>query len=237
MSLAEEQRRQIEQLMGREQIRHFHQKDPDLLSPKVCKPFLINICPHDLLSNTKLNIGKCPNLHLTKHKIEYESKLKKNDTKFIKQIDLEILKSLKKFINEIDHTIYIAEKRLEHTPEEKAKIANFTKELDDLDIEIGLMLQELEYLFKKDQINKLLQYSIELNSKLLDRNIKQEQIRKLIENIGQSSQQKLQVCDVCGAYLSRLDNDRRLADHFVGKIHLGYVQLRQAYNELKSKYK
>jgi hypothetical protein len=35
---------------------------------------------------------------------------------------------------------------------------------------------------------------------------------------------KLQVCDVCGAYLSRLDNDRRLADHFYGKMHLGYAK-------------
>ena len=32
------------------------------------------------------------------------------------------------------------------------------------------------------------------------------------------AQSKLQVCDVCGAYLSRLDNDRRLADHFAGKV-------------------
>jgi len=30
--------------------------------------------------------------------------------------------------------------------------------------------------------------------------------------------QKLRVCDVCGAYLSVLDSDRRLADHFGGKV-------------------
>ena len=41
---------------------------------------------------------------------------------------------------------------------------------------------------------------------------------------------KLQVCDVCGAYLSRLDNDRRLADHFFGKMHLGYAQMRKTYD-------
>ncbi len=38
------------------------------------------------------------------------------------------------------------------------------------------------------------------------------------------------MCDVCGAYLSRLDNDRRLADHFYGKMHLGYAQMRKTYD-------
>ena len=36
-------------------------------------------------------------------------------------------------------------------------------------------------------------------------------------------QQKLRVCEVCSAYLGIHDNDRRLADHFGGKLHLGTV--------------
>ena len=70
--------------------------------------------------------------------------------------------------------------------------------------------------------------------------------------------QKLQVCDVCGAYLnrldndrtasgvltglcgaylSRLDNDRRLADHFYGKMHLGYAQMHKSYESLQKELK
>lgn len=30
--------------------------------------------------------------------------------------------------------------------------------------------------------------------------------------------QKLRVCEVCGAFLSISDNDRRLADHFGGTL-------------------
>ena len=37
-------------------------------------------------------------------------------------------------------------------------------------------------------------------------------------------QQKLRVCEVCSAYLGIHDNDRRLADHFGGKLHLGIVE-------------
>lgn len=45
------------------------------------------------------------------------------------------------------------------------------------------------------------------------------------------------MCDVCGAYLSRLDNDRRLADHFYGKMHLGYAQMRKTYEGLQKDMK
>ena len=33
---------------------------------------------------------------------------------------------------------------------------------------------------------------------------------------------------VCSAYLGIHDNDRRLADHFGGKLHLGFIQIRLA---------
>ena len=32
---------------------------------------------------------------------------------------------------------------------------------------------------------------------------------------------------VCGAFLSMYDNDRRLADHFGGKLHIGFVTIRE----------
>lgn len=40
-------------------------------------------------------------------------------------------------------------------------------------------------------------------------------------------QQKLRVCEVCSAYLGIHDNDRRLADHFGGKLHLGFIEIRE----------
>jgi hypothetical protein len=40
-------------------------------------------------------------------------------------------------------------------------------------------------------------------------------------------QQKLRVCEVCSAYLGIHDNDHRLADHFGGKLHLGFIKIRE----------
>eukprot|EP00898_Chlorokybus_atmophyticus_P008640 jgi/Chlat1/8778/Chrsp90S08128 len=45
--------------------------------------------------------------------------------------------------------------------------------------------------------------------------------------------QKLRVCDICGAFLSIYDSDRRLADHFGGKLHLGYLMIRDKLQELR----
>lgn len=46
-------------------------------------------------------------------------------------------------------------------------------------------------------------------------------------------QQKLRVCEVCSAYLGIHDNDRRLADHFGGKLHLGFIKIREKLAELQ----
>ncbi|KAI3988134.1 hypothetical protein MKX01_011923 [Papaver californicum] len=45
--------------------------------------------------------------------------------------------------------------------------------------------------------------------------------------------QKLRVCDICGAFLSVYDSDRRLADHFGGKLHLGYMLIREKLADLQ----
>merc|ERR1719270_1586596 len=45
-------------------------------------------------------------------------------------------------------------------------------------------------------------------------------------------QQKLRVCEICSAYLGIHDNDRRLADRFGGKLHLGFIKIREKLAEL-----
>lgn len=66
---------------------------------------------------------------------------------------------------------------------------------------------------------------------------RERELKALSDTSGPSGHQKLQVCDVCGAYLSRLDNDRRLADHFYGKMHLGYAHMRKVYDQFPKEMK
>ena len=45
--------------------------------------------------------------------------------------------------------------------------------------------------------------------------------------------QRHRICGDCGAYLGIRDNDRRLADHFGGKLHRSFVFIREKLAELK----
>ncbi|KAF3988578.1 hypothetical protein FT663_03541 [Candidozyma haemuli var. vulneris] len=235
--MADEQRVLLERLMGKDALisPQPRRKEVELTSSKVCKSFLVGSCPYDLLAATKLNIGKCPNLHSEKHKLEYEYRTKKLGEKF-PEFEYEYYKTLRKWLEEIDFSVSTALKRLDHTPEERQRVATVTRQLDDLDVKIGLAASEITHLGKAQEITMALKQTIKLEKLLREREGLAEQARLIAENLGQSAQQKLQVCEVCGAYLSRLDNDRRLADHFVGKIHLGYEQMRTVYNDLKRKY-
>ncbi|AET40343.1 Luc7p Ecym_5607 [Eremothecium cymbalariae DBVPG len=229
----DEQRNLIEQLMGKESNRLF-KRDLGLYDPKVCKCYLVGECPYELFQGTKQNFGKCPQIHLAKYKLEFQRNVKKGLT--YPDFEREYYAVLNKFIKDCNGQIQTALKKLEHTPEERARIKLVTKELDVVDSKIALMIQEIDVLTRSDEVVKAMVQSLKLQTLRKNRQELARKVRDITENVGQSAQQKLQVCKVCGAYLSRLDTDRRLADHFLGKIHLGYVKMRQAMEELKRNF-
>jgi LUC7 N_terminus len=106
------------------------------------------------------------------------------------------------------------------------------KEITELSTKISFSLDEIDVLGSQKQVAMALQQFHQVD--LLQHEKKEKEVnpcpRIFIANLSQrelrtnhdpsGSQSKLQVCDVCGAYLSRLDNDRRLADHFAGKVEL-----------------
>src|ERR1700761_4352617 len=107
-------------------------------------------------------------------------------------------------------------------------------EMAELETKINTLLDEIEVLGQLSSVSRALdQYHIVQNFKI-DRVEKEKELKTLTEMSGASGHQKLQVCDVCGAYLSRLDNDRRLADHFFGKMHMGYSDMRKGFKKLSA---
>ncbi|KAG7693532.1 hypothetical protein KL930_000544 [Ogataea haglerorum] len=243
--MAYEQRKLLEQLMGRDalvklprdyDVRRVQSIDPSVLaSPKVCKSFLVGKCPYDLFQGTKEDRGKCPKIHQEKLKILYETCVKNGVRMPNDNYKLDYIRDLEGVINECNRKIRVAEKRLELSGEEKEKLSSVTQELDKLDEQVSLMLQEISLLADKGELEMALDWNKELEQVIRKRDAVATQYTEMVENINQSAQQKLQVCEQCGAYLSRLDNDRRLADHFVGKMHLAYVEMRRALAELKGR--
>lgn len=240
---AAEQKKLLEQLMGKDS--HYGRKTHSsfnnqrrnlgLHDPRICKSYLVGECPYDLFQGTKQSLGRCPQIHSAKFKLQYE-KEKKRGVQFI-EFEREYCAILAKFVNDCNGQIAVALKKLEHTPEERETIQQVTGELDVLDSRIGLMIQEIQSLLKANEVSQAMVQSIKLQAMQERRQEVGKKVRNMTENVGQSAQQKLQVCEVCGAYLSRLDTDRRLADHFMGKIHLGYVKMREDYELMKKKLK
>lgn len=96
---------------------------------------------------------------------------------------------------------------------------------------------EVQIMGEEGMVNMAVQEFTKVRMKKAEKEERERELRALSDTGGPSGHQKLQVCDVCGAYLSRLDNDRRLADHFYGKMHLGYAQMRKSYEALQKELK
>ena len=152
---------------------------------------------------------------------------------------------------DIDRKIAANKRRLDHNPEETAKFTNLLREIGEVEAAAQAAIAEVERLGEEGEVEASLQELAKADALREEKEAKEKELQQLNESAGASGHQKLRVCDVCGAYLSILDSDRRLADHFGGKVrpsfhvslfsdtslltsplgilqmHLGYLKLRQ----------
>ncbi|PVF94888.1 LUC7-domain-containing protein [Serendipita vermifera] len=206
---------------------------------KVCRNFLCGTCPHTLFTNTKMDLGACPKSHTDRLKTEFVAAKEKNpsDPRFA-QFQAEYEQNIFAFVDECDRRIKAAHRRLEKTPEENAKTTNLMKEIGELELAIQGGTEKIEQLGEQGLVEESMNELRAVEALKVEKGDKERELQNLTETSGASGHQKLRVCDVCGAYLSVLDSDRRLADHFGGKMHLGYHELRrmlQVFKEEKEK--
>ena len=237
--MAAEQRRLLEQLMG-EQLNSLpgtgsRQQTLSITDPKVCKSYLCGACPHDLFTNTKQDLGSCPKSHQPNLKEEWlgAPDEKKREWGF----EFDYKSDISKYVSECDRRIDQAQRRLEKTQEEVKQTNSLLKQINDLARTIEAGIVEVEILAEEGAVNLAVQEFHKLKLSKVQKDEKERELKNLTDTSGPSGHQKLQVCDVCGAYLSRLDNDRRLADHFFGKMHLGYAQMRKESERLNKELK
>ncbi|GAA5912443.1 hypothetical protein JCM6882_005512 [Rhodosporidiobolus microsporus] len=239
--LAEQQRKLLEQLMGAEAL-GIVQHDISLYDPKLCHPFVSGICPHDLFTNTKMDLGPCAKTHSVKLKNEYEGLLKKaeeekdeNEIKVFNTFKANYETVIFNFVGECDRRIAAAHRRLEKTPEENNRTTALMREVGELEGAYQAAMAEVEQLGSQGKVEESMTQLTKAEALKAEKQEKERELQHLTDTAGASGHQKLRVCDICGAYLSILDSDRRLADHFGGKMHLGYHQLRQLMDEWKAR--
>jgi hypothetical protein len=198
-----------------------------ITDPKVCRSFLVGTCPHDLFTNTKQDLGPCPKVHSEPLKTEYEAADAGQKQKW--GFEYDYMRDLQKYIDECNRRIDVAQRRLEKTPDEIRQTNALLKQIGDLGKSIETGLMEIQVLGEESQVSRAYEEFFRIRQAMQTKGDKERELKALSDTSGPSGHQKLQVCDVCGAYLSRLDNDRRLADHFYGKMHLGYAQMRKTF--------
>lgn len=225
--MAAEQRKLLEQLMGSTST----SRDANLAldDPKVCRSYLVGTCPHDLFTNTKQDFGPCIKVHSEARKTEYKALPERERERC--GFEYDYVRDLHKHIDDCNRRIEAAQKRLEKTPEEIRQTNDLLDAIADLEENLRLGFDEFQVFIENGMVTVALDewYSLKLMAQT--KADKERELKALADTSGPSGHQKLQVCDTCGAYLSRLDNDRRLADHFYGKMHLGYAAMRKAYDE------
>jgi len=235
--MAAEQRKLLEQLMGDQFAGSIASKTANLTltSPQVCRSYLAGTCPHDLFTNTKQDLGPCPKFHPEHLKIEYDalspSEKQKNGFEY------DYMRDMQKYIDDCNRRIDGAQRRLEKTPDEIRRTNALLKTISDLSKTINTGLLEIQVLGEMGSVSLAASEFFKVRTAKMAKEQAEHDLKSLSDTSGPSGHQKLQVCDVCGAYLSRLDNDRRLADHFYGKMHLGYAQMRKTYERLQQEMK
>ncbi|QIX01977.1 hypothetical protein AMS68_007494 [Peltaster fructicola] len=237
--MAAEQRKLLEQLMGDNLMSMpgtaSKQAQLSISDPSVCRSYLCGSCPHDLFTNTKQDLGQCKKAHVPNLKEEYLAK--SDDEKHQLGFDFDYMRDISRYVSDCDRRIDSAQKRLEKTPDEQRQTNALLEQISGHTKQIDAGLVEVEVLAESGAVSMAVHEFHKVRVHKMSKEDRERELKALSDTSGPSGHQKLQVCDVCGAYLSRLDNDRRLADHFFGKMHLGYAAMRKEMEKLTKELK
>ncbi|XP_066599863.1 putative RNA-binding protein Luc7-like 1 isoform X2 [Prorops nasuta] len=178
---------------------------------------------------TRMDMGECPQIHDLALRADYEAAQKKKDHFY----DIDAMEHLQNFIADCDRRTEQAKQRLAETQEElSAEVAVKLNNVHVLAEEIGKKLAKAEQLGEEGFVEESMKLMGEIDELRKKKNEAEQEYRNSMP-ASSYQQQKLRVCEVCSAYLGIHDNDRRLADHFGGKLHLGFIKIREKLAELQ----
>ncbi|GAB5583286.1 putative RNA-binding protein Luc7-like 2 isoform X8 [Prionailurus iriomotensis] len=263
MSAQAQMRALLDQLMGTARDGDETRQRVKFTDDRVCKSHLLDCCPHDILAGTRMDLGECTKIHDLALRADYEIASKERDLFFELDSDLMVVLAsepvvrplhypsrrpgtngsqvpilsamdhLESFIAECDRRTELAKKRLAETQEEiSAEVSAKAEKVHELNEEIGKLLAKAEQLGAEGNVDESQKILMEVEKVRAKKKEAEEEYRNSMP-ASSFQQQKLRVCEVCSAYLGLHDNDRRLADHFGGKLHLGFIQIREKLDQLR----
>lgn len=175
-----------------------------------------------------MDLGACPKTHSERILKQFKEaqEATPNDPRIL-QFKQEHEANIYQYVEECDRRIRASQRKLEKTPEENRKTIDLMKEIGEIELSIQNGTEEIEKLGEAGKIEESMERLEAVEALKQLKTDKEKELKILDENAGASGHQKLRVCEICGAMLSVLDSDKRLADHFGGKMHLGFHELRK----------
>ncbi|XP_073945354.1 putative RNA-binding protein Alsin2 isoform X2 [Choristoneura fumiferana] len=181
------------------------------------------------LGCSRMDLGECPKIHDLALRADFELASKTKDYFY----DIDATEHLEAFIADCDRRTTAAKQRLAETQEElSAEVTEKANSVHELAEQIGQKLARAEALGEEGMVEESVKLMGEIDDLRKKKAVAEQEYRNSMP-ASSYQQQKLRVCEVCSAYLGIHDNDRRLADHFGGKLHLGFITIREKLSDLK----
>lgn len=190
--------------------------------PEFCRAFLCGLCPHEMFLNTKNDLGDCPKRHNESKRREYEAAVASgNEVGF----DADLYWTLRRIVDECNKRVQRGQQRLFETqgPEDE----------DAISLQIKDMMKQVEALGEAGDVDGSMAL-LEQVQAIKEQKMRDEKARLQADMPdGMITVQRLRVCDACASFLSLYDNEKRLADHYSGKLHQSFVIIRRKIDQLE----
>ncbi|KAI9279365.1 hypothetical protein BY458DRAFT_502863 [Sporodiniella umbellata] len=218
------QKAMLEELMSQ----YVDVDNKDFWDETVCKHYLVAFCPSQLFTNTKSDLGACDKIHNDRLKDKYQ---KSDKSKYPYENDFQDY--LNKLISDLKRKIVQGNGRISIQSDER--LLELRKEEREekmvlLDVKIKELLQQVEAAGEEGRV----QEATDLQSQVDKLQVELEQVRENKDGLN-PAEKRMEVCDVCGAFLVTHDSSDRLEAHYKGKQHQGFLKIRDTINEMKQK--
>ncbi|VIO94744.1 Hypothetical 37.0 kDa protein B0495.8 in chromosome II, putative [Brugia malayi] len=223
-----EMRDMINQLMGTNRAVEEGRRLVPYNHHTVCRAFLLGCCPHEILADTRLeSLVACNKVHESAHKADYENAQKQRDHFY----DIDGFERLEEAIRIVDKEIERTKEKLKKDCENEIDQAEIlkTQMIGELGEKIGTTIVKMEALGNEGKVEE----AMELSKTIEEYKRKKRDLENDVRTVLNTPQVRLRVCDMCGAQLSLMEHETRLADHYGGKMHCGMETIREQYSEMK----
>lgn len=226
----------LDQLMGKDRnAPTFKGISEQWKDPAVCKHYLIDFCPYEVLHNTKVSVGNCRNSHSDVVKQQFDASSDADKPNLARKYEVDLLTHLERIVDTVDSRVRKQSERIRiHNQAVLRLPAEKQREIDEVNDQISISMRQVERLAEQgllDESGILMVKVDELNKRATDLRTEAEKRYFRHETI----------CETCGAitiYTATGDDKEELInDHLGGRQHLGMEKVRMKVIEIKTRRK